>query len=490
MTGGALGLGVWIAYSNSNTEGWKYGASDPLAGITDGARFHKTSLVPTPSFREPYLQYCNSPTSLKSLNGDSMEGKLPFEQQGNFKLLQVFMLARHGDRMPAYSFPNMFATPRLNCNLPYLWGNRALQVNEIEFKVWDLNNHKFASQPLRLKQDQRCNIGSLTSRGHEQHFILGQHFKQAYKKWFNQPQNPTNWTDFLFVHSTNVQRTMFSAASFLHGFLPKGALYRSISPIHISKGVALHGVPPGTNVVYQWCRKLSSISAKALSSEEIKAGHLFYSNVLDRVAAVLGVSKDKLPPKVTQLYDQVMVRVCHNLTLPCNPNRCMDSTLLADLADYADWTNIRTSPAAAKVLMMQPFVYNVLVQQMNSAIEKERQGRSDYLKFLFHFCHDTTLIPFLSSMSAQLKKWPPYASRVVLELWKKEMLSPETSAEASYYVRLLYNGRSIMSELGFSSANFEQNHELLEFSAWSKYITTGEFRAKESYDRVCGRVSA
>lgn len=489
---------MWI-FCSSSTESWRHGASpsastenpDVVAWVTDRARLYETIVASPPaSPKEPHLQYCNFPSSMKSLNKGSLEGTLAFEQQMKFKLLQVFMLARHGDRMPAYSFPNLFATPQLNCSLPYLWGDSAVQANELEFKIWDLRKNEFVSKPLRLRRDQPCNIGSLTSRGHEQHFILGQHFKQAYKKWFNEPQNPANWTDFLFAHSTDVQRTVYSAASFLQGFLSKGAHYRSQTPIHISKGTALHGVPPGTNLVYRWCKRMNSITAKERSSEKMNAGHLLYSNVLDRVAAVLGVSKGKLPPKVTQLYDQIMVRVCHNLTLPCSPKQCTDSTLITELADYAEWSIVRACPIRTAVLMMQPFIYNVLFQQMNSAIEKDRHGRSNYLKFLLHFCHDTTLIAFLASMSAPQKRWPPYATRIVLELWKKEMLSSEMSAETSYYVRLLYNGQSITSELQFSSGDFEYNRELLKFSAWRKYITSGDFRSKESYDKVCGLVPA
>lgn len=486
-TGSILSLGMLVFYS-STTEQWKHGVSHPMIGLTDRAVVNKTSVVASPpSTWQSFLQYCNFPSSLKSLNEGSMEGTLVFEQQENFKLLQVFMLARHGDRMPAYSFPNLFAIPQLNCSLPYPLGDGA---DELKFEIWDLNSHKFVNKPLRLKRDQLCGIGSLTVTGHEQHFILGKHFKQAYQKWFNEAQSPSKWADILFVHSTNVQRTMYSAASFLQGFLPEEALYRSRTSIHVSNGLALRGVPPGSNGVYHWCKNLYSDTAKELSSVELQAGHSFYSGVLDRVAAVLGVSKGQLPPKVTQLYDQLMVRACHNLALPYDPKQCTDSTLLTDLTEYADWANVHAFPPRTAVLMMQPFVYNVLFQQMNIAIEKDRQGRSDYLTFLLHFCHDTTLIAFLSAMSAQQKRWPPYATRVVLELWKKEMLSSEKSAEALYYVRLLYNGQPITSELQFASDDFEHDRELLKFSEFSKYITTGDFRAKESYDSVCSHASA
>lgn len=370
-------------FCNSSTEIWRHGASpsastedsDAVAGLTDRARLHETIVAsplatsPLAFPEEPYLQYCNSPSAMKSLSKGSLEGTLAFEQHMKFKLLQVFMLARHGDRMPVYSFPNLFSTPQLNCSLPYLWHDSAVQANELEFKIWDLNKHEFFSKPLRLRRDQPCSIGSLTSRGHEQHFILGQHFKQAYKKWFNELQDPAIWADFLFVHCTDVQRTVYSAASFLQGFLPKGAHYRSQTPIHISKGLALHGVPPGTNLTYRWCKRINSIPAKDRSSEKMNAGHLVYSNVLDRIAAVLGVSKGKLPPKVTQLYDQIMVRVCHNLTLPCSPKQCTDSILITELAEYVEWFNMRARPTGTAVLMMQPFIYNVLFQQMNSAIE-------------------------------------------------------------------------------------------------------------------------
>ena len=466
---------------------------DPMDRLTEThkAQIHVASeVVSSPSSFIPYLQYCNSPNYTKHPNRDSLEGTLASEQKGSFKLLQVFMLARHGDRMPAYSFPSLFATPRLNCSLPEVWDEVVLEKNK-GFKVKDISKPDSESVPLisarqkKLKRNQPCDIGSLTRRGHEQHLILGQHFKQAYTKWFDEPQFPDNWTDFVFVHSTDVQRTMYSAASFLLGFLPMGAKYRKNVPIHISKGVSLQGAPPGTKLVYRGCKQLSSVTSKEVSAKELEAGHSRYSVVLDKVAAALGVSKGKLPSQVTHLFDQIIVRMCHNLTIRGRPRTSVDDALISELREYAEWANAQIYPNTTALLLLQPFVYNTLYQLASGAVESDRQGRSDYLKFLLHFCHDTTLTAFLSSMAAPRKRWPPYATRIVLELWKDETATLEGS-EDPYYIRMLFNGQPITSELQFDAGDFAHGQELLKFAPWSKYISTGKYRSKESYNKVCG----
>lgn len=458
---------------------------------TDKARLLVNSQVTSsPASFGTYLQYCNSPNSTKHQNKDSLEGTLTFDQQGRFKLLQIFMLARHGDRMPVYSFPSLFPTPRLNCSLPEVWDDVVEQKNK-GFKVKDISKPESASGPLispwqkKVKRNQPCDIGSLTRRGHEQHLILGQHFRQTYMEWFDEPRFAGNWTDFAFVHSTDVQRTMYSAASFLLGFLPMGAAYRSKVPIHISKGISLNGAPPGTKLVYRGCKLLNSITAKEVTAKDLEAGHSLYSGVLDRIAMALGVSKGKLPSKVTQLFDQIIVRMCHNLTIPSRPGRRIDAALVSELREYAEWANAQLFPKTTALLLLQPFVYNTLYQHANGAVVNDRQGRSDYLKFLLHFCHDTTLTAFLSSMAAPRRRWPPYATRIVLELWKDKMATSKMS-EDPYYVRFLFNGQPITSELHFDPGDFAHGQELLKFAAWSKYITTGKYRAKESYDKVCG----
>ena len=440
--------------------------------------------------REAYpsgaLKYCNGVDTLSETNNASIEGTLPFDDKSQFKLLQVYILLRHGDRMPLYSSSKVIPTPKLNCSLPdFLEPHRSVLNN---FKLISLTDNLTLSLNLHNGPQVECTSGLLTDMGYYQHYITGQYIRKTYSQLLTKRKFLSSWQEVLFTHSTNYERTQQSAASFLVGLLGDEA---TDVPIHVSKGITLYGLPPGSKAIYRWCPKLRDIIAKELSSGEFRSGQLFFSNVTERVAADMGVSLWKLPAKITQLYDQIMVRACHGMPPPCGKVGCIDHKLLQDIASYADWTTTYTYPMGTAVLMMQPFIYNTLFQQMNKAIVKDKNGEKDYLKLLLHFCHDTTLAAIMTTLALPQKKIMPYGSRLTFELWKREkdpskMTTEDTWYYSPYFVRILVNGQTVTHDLQLSLADFELARELVKFRAWKDYVTRGKFRSKESYDSVCG----
>ena len=434
------------------------------------------------------LRYCNKPSQLHSTNGRSSEGTLAFGGDSLYKLMQVYVLTRHGDRMPTYTFPELFPYLHLNCTSKdasmFSWD----QMND--FQRDSLTGSQHVDQLSDPERDSKCDAGMLTVEGHRQLYILGSHFKDTYSRWFEQPAQPTDWKSHLFVHSTDYQRTQHSAASFLLGFLPDNVEIRKAVTIYTSKGVTLYGVPDGSKIVYYWCKKLTSIISQGHKSDEYRAGNVFYQDVLKDVANVFDTPLWKLPPQVTQLQDQVLSHLCHNVQLPCGPEKCFNTKILQQLSAYATWSHSNQCSIGTSILMMQPFIYNTLFQQMNMAITKDKNEENDYRKFYFHFCHDSTLTAFLKSFSLPTEEWPPYASRITLELWKRVKLEGQAREEDSwyyspYYIRILLNGESITAQMQLHVGDFEHARELLKFRAWKKYIESGNFRSQESYTQSC-----
>eukprot|EP01055_Gregarina_sp_Pseudo9_P004028 Gregarina_sp_Pseudo_9__4027@NODE_416_length_2880_cov_199_351637_g393_i0_p1_GENE_NODE_416_length_2880_cov_199_351637_g393_i0NODE_416_length_2880_cov_199_351637_g393_i0_p1_ORF_typecomplete_len594_score69_09His_Phos_2/PF00328_22/4_8e272CSK_N/PF08521_10/0_18_NODE_416_length_2880_cov_199_351637_g393_i06972478 len=66
----------------------------------------------------------------------------------------------------------------------------------------------------------------------------------------------------------------------------------------------------------------------------------------------------------------------------------------------------------------------------------------DAKKLILYAGHDTSIMPFLAAFEGTVfnKKWPPYASEVVLELHRG--MKPD-----SYFFRLIYNGEVLTSEI-------------------------------------------
>lgn len=59
--------------------------------------------------------------------------------------------------------------------------------------------------------------------------------------------------------------------------------------------------------------------------------------------------------------------------------------------------------------------------------------------------HDTTLTPLLLALELPVDQWPPFASRLIFELYK-----PSTdSSSVGYLVKVIFNGKDVTKRLKF-----------------------------------------
>ncbi len=76
--------------------------------------------------------------------------------------------------------------------------------------------------------------------------------------------------------------------------------------------------------------------------------------------------------------------------------------------------------------------------------------------------HDTVIAPVLAALGVYNKfcSWPPYASRVVFELWKnnRKLSRSRTGMESirDYYVRVLYNGNDVTKFIPTCISNLQK----------------------------------
>lgn len=107
------------------------------------------------------------------------------------------------------------------------------------------------------------------------------------------------------------------------------------------------------------------------------------------------------------------------------------------------------------------------------------------MKFMLSFAHDSTIVRVLAALGIVLDEWVPYASRIVFELWRKR-----DSRQDIYYVRMLFNGNPITNRIPmlpkYRRTPEETGLNLVQFSALKEYLTTGKYRAEESWLATCG----
>lgn len=428
-------------------------------------------------------EYCNEFHSDVGISGS--EGILPFEGNDYYELIQVHMIARHGDRAPVHQ-TFLSKDVDIPCTFPEEekhWSHLSDFVTQklSESGITPIDNtNLFPGYHERI-----CKLGEMTYRGHQQHYLLGQFFAKQYERQVNMYLD-SDWSKNVFVHATNYPRTLGSAASFLLGFLPDESSIRKSIPIHYSQGTLLYGAPRGVTMTYRWCPKLREITK--FQNPQLNAGRMFYSDAMNEVAKIFKKPSDKLPES-TVMVENLLVRMCHEKKLPCHDNgQCVEMPLAYRLLEYADWTIEHKYTTTNSILMMQPFIYNSILKKIFQATDKLASDKHDYDKFLLYFAHDSTLTPLMTLLGIPPKKWVPYASRLVIELWKeKQSANPVDSVGyGPYYVRILFNGQGWTRKLPLSEGSFALVKDLVKLRMLKKFLTTGKFRDKESFDKECG----
>ena len=407
------------------------------------------------------------------------EGNLDSVSGDAFELVHVNILARHGDRTPA-------TTHRIGSPLFYQCGLVTGDQDWEDLRDFPKPSPLPASARIRNSRLElfpgtnfkRCGIGMLTNTGYQQHHALGSLMQYKYADFIG---DPSVIAKNIFVQSTDYSRTIHSAASFLLGFLPDNPKIRQSTVIHVSAGSLLQSPPTGIAVSYGYCRNYvqlwrEDMEATKYFSVEKRVWH----PLMEKLCDMFNIQR-RNEPIVTELFDHILTRGCHSDQLPCNrQGECVDHAFASQLFAFADWTWNHRYPRNSSILGVIPFLKHSVLEIMNNAINHVPPSS----KFVFSFSHDATLVRVLSSLGIPLKGWMPYASRIVFELWKK------IDTEQEYYVRVLFNGTPITNKIpllqAYQRTQVESRLNLVQYSALKDCLTTGKYRAVQSYHTVCG----
>ena len=115
--------------------------------------------------------------------------------------------------------------------------------------------------------------------------------------------------------------------------------------------------------------------------------------------------------------------------------------MAADGINFASWAFAENFTAIADVA-----THPMLIQMAKRMIDKSRDKTK--LKFILYSAHDSTVTPLLLNLGVHDRnKWTPYATRVVIELWR-DTTSSQDSIEPLYF-RVLVNGKAVTSKMKF-----------------------------------------
>ena len=419
--------------------------------------------------------YCHK-SLLKSVNGN--EGELVGTSNEKYQLVQVHALIRHGDRSPIRKFDTQ---PTVNYECGMIDKNEKwlglsdfnLKPNPPNARIIHINTPLFRGFESKI-----CEMRQLTFEGSKQLYSIGSFFKRKYSHIVDTILDQSN----VFIQCTDYRRTIHSASSFALGFLPDTSSVRKSIPIYVSNGNLLVVPPPNILQEYPDCKKIIQVNTLDKKASGYDQMLKTKRHAIDHLASIMNV-RDSQQFTMADVFDQVWCRLCHNMPLPCGLKSCVNESLALEGAKVVHWSFSHRYPNKTSILAAQPYIYHSFVRQIDLAILNSNL-KKPYFKFLFSFAHDSTITQLLTSLGVYESSWFPYATRIVVELWKdktKKVDDPNT-----HFVRILLNGKSVMNTLHqYPVGYFESDGQLLSYTAWRESMVTGTYRDLETYKKIC-----
>lgn len=356
--------------------------------------------------------------------------------------------------------------------------------------------HHLNTRRFRGFNSLKCKNFQLTSKGFQQLFALGSFMQAAYLSVFNDPSTAITASDIL-IQSTDFSRTINSASSFSLGFVPTDSISRTDIPIYVSMGDYLSQPPPNRKIIYHKCRHYSQLHLQELHQSEYMIKEDKFLPFLGKIGHLLNFDDDDALGE--DIFDIVWGLVCHKLPLPCRDGMCLNESMISQGAKSVNWLFPQRHLLPSSILAIQPFLVHSVINEIdiaiinNAAVGDTNQQYSGIttqkpFKLLFNFGHDSTITSLLGTLGITVDEWVPFASRIIIEVWRKNSPGQSSATQPPpYYIRILFNGRSLMDRLSkhYQPIETELDGELVLYDTWKNRMTSGPYRSVDDYHRKC-----
>ncbi|KAF9906661.1 Acid phosphatase-like protein 2 [Linnemannia zychae] len=353
-------------------------------------------------------------------------------------LVHSQLFVRHGDRVPITALP-------LDLDLVWECSNSSAYTftgpgyDDTEKSPYHYANvvaHQVVTIPSgspfasKLMWKGSCAPGQLTPLGALQHRKLGAALRQIYVDKLNFLPEIYD-TNTVHIRSTDVWRTKQSAENLMAGLYGVQGNSKTVKPPVLQ----IHTLP--TEVDYLTlnagaCPRIGQLRANIEKTSKVLK-RLKDDNVdfFKQLTRIVGVEKPW-----SGYMDTILPRICHNKPLQCQEkgnegsfNNCINESIANRiLENVAIQTTemYRDSHGVFDVLRlgMGPLASDI----KDNLLASKAQGK---VRLSFYSGHDTTILPLLGLFDADDMRWPPYASHILVELWK--------TPRGEHFVRVLYN---------------------------------------------------
>lgn len=276
-------------------------------------------------------------------------------------------------------------------------------------------------------------LGELTPLGMNEQYLLGKSLRQRFVDQYQ--LLPTRYRPGdVYVHATDVNRTILSAQSLLIGLYPPGtgpdladgkpALPGALQPIPIQ--TFPESQDPIINGFGAHLQEFMELQKTLVFTDEAwKKLTSSGSGSFGRWSRIFGRKIDNLVD-LMPVGDDLNVRMVHGVKLPEGITKSQAEEILGI---YSQAMALAFKPRAIGRLLAKDFMTEVLTD-----LQKAVDGAPPY-KFMLYSGHDTTILPVMSALGVPLETEPGYASNLSFELLKDGK---------DFSVRVRYNGKDVI----------------------------------------------
>ena len=274
-------------------------------------------------------------------------------------------------------------------------------------------------------------LGQLTAKGMRQAYELGARARGEYVQRYHL-LSPDYKSGTVFVRSSDIDRTLMTAQSFLMGLYPNGtgpvfdgkpALPGSAQPIPIHT-VASHEetllYPDGPLYKYDKLR-----ARYVASTPQWRQKNAALQPNFARWSEATGITITDIY-QLKPLGDTLFVRQLYNVP----PPQGLSAQDVQEIIDAGRWAFI----AGFQPEAVGRATGSALLKQVAGFMQDVSREKTD-LKYVLFSAHDSTLMSEMSALGAPLAETPHYASRLNFAMF--------SAGQESFIVKVTYNDRPV-----------------------------------------------
>ncbi|KAG0029930.1 Lysophosphatidic acid phosphatase type 6 [Podila clonocystis] len=289
-----------------------------------------------------------------------------------------------------------------------------------------------------------CIPGQLTPLGAWQHRTLGAALRDLYVEQL-QFLPPIFDPQTVYIRSTDIWRTKQSAENLMAGLY--GTQKDSSSSDSVAPPVLqIHTLPVEMDYLTMnsaACPRIGQLRVQIEGASPVLKQLHKDNEILNKdLKTLLGVERTW-----SGYMDTVLPRVCHGHPLQCGKGgddgekeECVTQDTATKILENVATQTTEMYRDAEGIFEVLQLGIGPLAQEIKRNLVAAKDGTTKVLLSLYSG-HDTTLSPLLGMLDSADMRWPPYASNMLVELWK--------SGSGEHFVRVIYNHKVVETKSGW-----------------------------------------